>query len=380
MYVSGRGTEGYGTIFPAIIEWKRKGNNLDDVYMIGKNGVHSHQAFEKVKSLQKISGVNINIEAYPNKDQIDPEAYVKILKAIEQPACAIVAVPDHLHYEVTKNCLESGFHTLVMKPLTPTTKEANELIKIADEKKLYGAVEFHKRWDKQNLMLRDNLMNGRIGEPLYCWVEYSQRKIIPEEIFREWIENTNPLQYLGVHYLDIVSFATGAKPVRVMAVGQKNWLTKKGINVYDSIQCIVEWKIENGNIFSQTLLVNWIDPENTTAMSDQKIKFVGTKGRFNSDQKDRGIEIISDSENIEVPNPDFCRPYGTEKITWRGYGIESITNFLCDAFEITNNKITPSDLEGFRPTFKEALVSTTILELASKSLHDEGKWYSIKDL
>ena len=134
MYVSGRGTEGYGTIFPAIIEWKRKGNNLDDVYMIGKNGVHSHQAFEKVKSLQKISGVNINIEAYPNKDQIDPEAYVKILKAIEQPACAIVAVPDHLHYEVTKNCLESGFHTLVMKPLTPTTKEANELIKIADEK------------------------------------------------------------------------------------------------------------------------------------------------------------------------------------------------------------------------------------------------------
>jgi len=36
------------------------------------------------------------------------------------PGCAIVAVPDHLHYEVTSACLEKGLHTLVVKPLTPT--------------------------------------------------------------------------------------------------------------------------------------------------------------------------------------------------------------------------------------------------------------------
>ena len=380
MYVAGRGTEGYGTILPAIAEWKRKDQSEGKLVMVGTNGVHSQQALEKVNLLQKMTGVPMNIEVYPKSDENDPKAYIEVLHSIQQPACAIVAVPDHLHHEVTKNCLDAGFHTLVMKPLTPTTKEANDLIKLADEKNLYGAVEFHKRWDRQNLMLRDNLMNGRIGEPLYCWVEYSQRKCIPERFFRSWVEHTNPLQYLGVHYIDIVRFVTGAEPVRVMAVGQKSWLIGKGLDVYDSIQCMVEWMVGNGNIFNQTLLINWIDPENTSAMSDQKIKFVGTKGRFESDQKDRGVEIVSDSENSEVPNPDFCRPYGTEKVRWHGYGIDSITTFLDDVLEIENNRIAPSDLEGFRPTFKEALVSTTILELASKSLHDEGKWYSIKDL
>ena len=34
---------------------------------------------------------------------------------------------------------------------------------------------------------------------------------------------------------------------------------------------------QNLKKFTQTLLVNWIDPENTSSMSDQKIKFVGTE-------------------------------------------------------------------------------------------------------
>tara|TARA_B100000315_G_scaffold248246_1_gene277911 strand:+ start:91 stop:1239 length:1149 start_codon:yes stop_codon:yes gene_type:complete len=380
MYVTGRGTDGYGTILPAISEWKRKRISDGKIIMVGTTGEHSQRALEKVNLLQEMTGVSMDIEVYPKSDENDPKAYIEVLDSIQQPACAIVAVPDHLHYEVTKDCLDAGLHTLVVKPLTPTVKETEKLIKLANEKTLYGAVEFHKRWDKQNLILRDVLKNGRLGELLYCWAEYSQRKSMPEKIFRAWVENTNPLQYLGVHYMDIVRFTTGAEPVRVMAVGQKNWLIRKGLDVYDSIQCMVEWKIDNGNIFNQTLLVNWIDPENTSAMSDQKIKFVGTIGRFESDQKDRGVEIISDSDNSEVPNPDFCRSYGTEKFSWHGYGIKSITTFLDDSLEITNNRITPPDLEGFRPTFKEALVSTTILELASKSLHNEGKWFSIKDL
>ena len=40
-------------------------------------------------------------------------------------------------------------------------------------------------------------------------------------------EQTNILQYLGVHYVDIIRFVTDAIPIRVMAIGQKKWLIKK---------------------------------------------------------------------------------------------------------------------------------------------------------
>ena len=100
----------------------------------------------------------------------------------------------------------------------------------------------------------------------------------------------NILQYLGVHYIDIIRFVTGATPRKVMAIGQKSWLKDNNLDVYNSIQCILEWETQSNIKFTQTLLVNWIDPENTSAMSDQNIKFVGSKGRLNQIKK---IEVYS---------------------------------------------------------------------------------------
>ena len=123
-----------------------------------------------------------------------------------------MVVPDHLHYQVAKDCLEAGLHTLVVKPLTPSVSEGRKLTNLAKARGLYGAVEFHKRWDRANLMLRDKIQNQVLGVPLYCWIEYSQRKSIPTVSFRKWTEKTNILQYLGTHYIDLVHFVTSALP------------------------------------------------------------------------------------------------------------------------------------------------------------------------
>ena len=130
--------------------------------------------------------------------------------------------------------------------------------------------------------------------------------------------------------IDIVRFVTGALPIRVMATGQKGWLKDHGLNVYDSIQGMVEWETPDGYRFNQTLLVNWIDPETSSTMSDQKIKFVGTNGRYEGDQKERGVRILLDGQPLEEPNPDFCRAYQTTdgKLAWEGYGIDSIISFF----------------------------------------------------
>ena len=43
--------------------------------------------------------------------------------------------------------------------------------------------------------------------------------------------------------------------------------------------------MKKGNNFIQSIHVNWIDPETSSAVSDQKLKFIGTKGRVELDQK-----------------------------------------------------------------------------------------------
>ena len=47
-----------------------------------------------------------------------------------------VVTPTHSHHAITKACLEQGVHVLVEKPITNTVAEADELIKIAEDKHL----------------------------------------------------------------------------------------------------------------------------------------------------------------------------------------------------------------------------------------------------
>ena len=183
-------------------------------------------------------------------------------------------------------------------------------------------------------------------------------------------------QYLGIHYVDIIYYATRAVPLRVMAVGQKNYLSSKGIDVYDSIQVVIEWKMSSKRTFTSSFFTNWIDSERTSAMSDQKIKVIGTKGRYEADQKMRGIKVVTDEGGIEEPNPDFCSAYGFRKgeIMYQGYGIESVKQFLSDVTDLECGKAKRESFEGKRPTFKNALVSTAVLETANKSLGENGAW------
>ena len=139
---------------------------------------------------------------------------------------------------------------------------------------------------------------------------------------------------------------------------------------------MVEWKTDSGHTFNQTLLVNWIDPETSSAMSDQKIKFVGTQGRFEGDQKERGVRILLDGHQLEEPNPDFCRAYQTEEgyLAWEGYGVDSITGFLQDVSDIIAGKWAPQEMEGHRPTFSESFFSTAVIEAAQASLENNSNW------
>ncbi len=377
MYVSGRKTKEFGTVLPAVCKYYKDNKNLTKVSVVGTNLQRRVEAENKYFELSNKTGVKLPIKFFPSEKN-SSNSYKHIIKKAKIGSSVIIAVPDHLHYQIIKDCLLFNLNILVVKPLTPTLSEGKRLVDIVKQRKLYGVVEFHKRWDKQNRILRDSFRSGDLGDPLYTWTEYSQRKSIPTKVFSSWVEKNNILQYLGVHYIDIIRFVTNASPKRVMAIGQNGWLYSNNVKVHDSIQCIIEWETKDKTKFTQTLLVNWVDPETSSSMSDQKIKFVGTKGRFEGDQKNRGIIVNSDTSQIEHINPDFCRSFMEDNLmSWEGYGIESITTFLDDVQKINSKLKKPSDFSNSRPTFSESLVSTAIIEAANKSIKNLSKWETI---
>jgi predicted dehydrogenase len=218
-----------------------------------------------------------------------------------------------------------------------------------------------------------------LGQPLYFLVEYSQRKVIPSRIFTAWVNDTNVFQYLGVHYVDIIYYVTRAVPVKAMAVGQSGWCRENNIDVLDAVHATIMWRLENGGSFVSYLLTNWIDPNTTTAMSDQRIKVTGTAGRYEADQKRRGITVVTDADGVEEPNPDFCTRYLNNDglVSYAGYGIESIQTFVRDVLDLESGTTSLDHLSKTRPTFKESLPSTAVIEAANQSLGENGKWIDI---
>ena len=236
-------------------------------------------------------------------------------------------------------------------------------------------VEFHKRYDQSNLIIKDKIQNNEIGNLEYAIIEYSQRKSIPTKYFSNWINKTNIFQYLGVHYVDLIHYITNFKPITVHAFGQKDYLNKKNIKTFDSIQVIIEWLRHDNRKFVSIHICNWIDPNNTSAMSDQTIKIIGEKGRISSDQKNRGMQIVTDKNGINDINPYFTSTLDNHNLLSNqsfGYGIESINNFLklCGYFIKNPDKNIDRYLKKNEhlPTFKTSFISTIIIEAVNNSL------------
>ena len=380
MHVSGRGTSGYGTVLPAVVQAHRDG--LVGRLLIAATSAGSIQAVhEKAACLSAHLGTRLAIEGFPKAGK-NPEAYRDALAALGRRACVIIVVPDDLHFTTAKAAIECGLPVMVTKPLTPTLAEAEELVRLSSERGVYGVVDFHKRWDLPNLKLREAFQTGRLGKPLFSVVEYSQRRVVPETIFLSWVEKANPFQYLAVHYVDILIFALGASPHRAMAVGQHGYLKERSINTYDSVQALIEWDIPGSNTpFVSTFLTNWIDPNKTSALSYQSIKVFGTAGRFESDQRDRGLQMVTETDGIEDINPYFCQSYPTLQgpgHQYKGYGIDSIRTFLEDAAGCLDGEKTPADLEPLRPTLRQALRSTAVVEAINRSLAEKSNWVPVR--
>ena len=380
MYVTGRGETGNGTILCSIAETSRS-LPIEEVTVVARDPENRVVVGEAAGRINRILGTSLKVAYEQVGDEI-PEGIAALCRR-KRYQCAIISVPDHLHFAYARELLLQGVHCLIVKPLTPTLSEARELLRIQRGKGLHAAVEFHKRFDETNLYIKKAIAEGLLGKLLYFTVDFSQRITIPTEVFRSWANRTNIFQYLGVHYADLVHYLTGFLPVQAMAVGNEGILMREGIAAFDSVHATVLWKNpeDGADRLVTQFSTNWIDPACTSAMSDQKYKVIGTRGRIECDQKNRGLELVHRDLGIRAVNPYFSEVLPDESGAPRfgGYGYRSISLFLKDVADIDGGRVTAESLERIRPTIRQALPSTAVVDAVNRSLADRHLWKTIDD-
>jgi D-galacturonate reductase len=342
-----------------------------------------------------------DFEAFPPvsepEDKKFPDLYKQVLSGMKPRQLVIVAMPDQLHYPVVMEALRNNQHILCVKPLVLKYEQAAEIEKIAYEKGLFVGVEYHKRFDRRSLMAKRSCELKQFGEFVMGEAKLIEPYYYRSSNFQNWFtcDKTDPFVYIGCHYVDLVYFITGLKPVSVSVSGIKGKFPN-GNEGYFWAQGRV--RFENGSILSVIDGLGY--PDQAAGSNDQSLQMFfegdGKTGMIKHNDQFRGVEhsylegIGCGGSHFNYVSPDFYKLVPWEGTGYKpiGYGFDSVAasvTMACriedavqnmpdsDSLEKRRELIIETDKKGIIATPANSFINELVVEAARISILRDGE-------
>ncbi len=385
-------------LLPSIYHLQRTGI-VEEISVCALNSTPLRALEENEELKQAFPGQQF--KPYPNTseppDKNFPDLFREVLAGMPPRQAVVIALPDQLHYMAVKEALKNNQHMLCVKPLVLKYNQAIEIEKEALEKGLFIGVEYHKRFDRRSLMARRNYELGHFGEFVMGEAKMIEPYFYRSSNFQNWFtcDNTDPFVYVGCHYVDLVHFITGLKPVAVSVEGVKGKFPN-GNEGYMWATGRVTY--ENGAILSVTDGLGY--PDEAAGSNEQCLTMFcegeGKSGLIGHDDQFRGVEysfmdgIGCAGSVFNYVNPDFYRlvPWQGEGYKPTGYGFDSVAASIQtihkieneiegmpqeDALERRKDLMREVDKKGIIATPANSSVNELVTEAARLSILNDGR-------
>src|SRR5437773_3972511 len=123
----------------------------------------------------------------------------------------VIATPISTHFDLAKACLEAGKHVLIEKPLTRTSAQARELIRLARERRRVLMVDHTFIYSGAVRKLQEIVDSGDLGD-----IYYYDSVRLNLGLFQP---DVNVLWDLAPHDFSVLTYLLHKTPVRVTASG-----------------------------------------------------------------------------------------------------------------------------------------------------------------
>jgi predicted dehydrogenase len=344
--IVGGGMITYDLLLPSVYHLQRTGY-VNSIRICALDSIPLKALKESQEIKEAFPGQDF--EAYPSVSEPEknkfPELYKEVIAGMKPRQMVIVAMPDQLHYPVIMEALKNNQHVLSVKPLVLKYEQAAEIEKIAYDKGLFVGVEYHKRFDRRSLMAKRGCELKQFGEFVMGEAKLIEPYYYRSSNFQNWFtcDKTDPFVYIGCHYVDLVYFITGLKPVEVSVSGIKG----KFPNGNESYM----WA--NGRVrFENNAILSVIDglgyPDQAAGSNEQNLQMffegTGKTGMIKHNDQFRGVEhsylegIGCGGSHFNYVSPDFYRivPWEGKGYKPIGYGYESVAASITMAYSIEN--------------------------------------------
>ena len=133
-----------------------------------------------------------------------------------------ILTPNALHYPMSMAAMKAGKAVLCEKPLTMSSAEAKEMVKLAEKKNLPNAVCHNLRFYPVVQHVRQMILAGELGSILHAQGTYSQDWLLYDTDFNWRIEAEangalRAMGDIGSHWMDLVQHLTGLPITSVCA-------------------------------------------------------------------------------------------------------------------------------------------------------------------
>ena len=97
-----------------------------------------------------------------------PYTDIALMLGEQKPDLVCVCLPNQHHFDATMQLIEAGVPLLVEKPLVFEMGEADALLKAAEEKKLFFAINFNHRYAKPLQLAKQKIESGEVGDIVFA--------------------------------------------------------------------------------------------------------------------------------------------------------------------------------------------------------------------
>jgi predicted dehydrogenase len=329
------GVIGYGYWGPHLVRNFHNLEGCEVTVVCDKNGEALRRAKRAYPSVQVTSDIG------------------EVLSATNVDAMAVVT-PVWTHFELAKAALENGKHVFVEKPFTSTVPQAEQLIDLAEKKRLQIMVDHTFLFTGAVRKIRQLIDEGALGKLYY----YDSTRV-NLGLFQH---DVNVIWDLAPHDLSIMDYLIEGKPETVIATGESH------VNGLEDLAYITIYFRDK---IIAHINVNWLSPVKvrTTLIGGEKKMVVWND--LDADEKlkvyDKGVEMTSGNGVYELlvsyrsgdmwaPRIDQTEALGAE------------TKYFIDCIS-RNERPFNDGIAGLRVV--------KMLEAADKSLKERGKPISL---
>lgn len=264
----------------------------------------------------------------------------------------VIATPVSTHYALGKKVLEAGKHLLIEKPFTETSRQAEELVQLAEKKNLRLMVDHTFIYTGAVQAIKKFVDSGELGD-----IYYFDSVRVNLGLFQH---DVNVIWDLAPHDVSIMDHLIGREPKAISATGVAH--------LDNDIENIAYISTFYENNLMGHIHVNWLAPVKVrkTLISGSKKMIIYDDMEPSEKVKvyDKGVDIIKDPEQIY----DMLVQYRTGDMWAPKIEItEALKNIALEFTSAINENRNPYT-DG-----KDGWKVVRILEAANKSIKNNGQ-------